>query len=751
MPDDRLLVGAVGLSADGGQFDQRELVMLDWPSGAVIWRGKRPSAQDGAYTVVDVAAGKVVLQLSRAGRTVWLAIALDSGVTLWEHRLEADAIAALDGSRSRLLIAAKGLLRAIDLGRGKTLWEHSFTPRAASVVPTVTSSDTMVCLAASDVACIDSVSGRELWRKPASDDQAVVAARLVGGTLLVGTDAGLSAWNTANGGIRWWRSAHGKGLLSADVEGDTVYAMSVDSAARTAKVTTLALSTGEVRWTSDKLPPPRGPLCVTADTVYVSTAAVLFALDAATGVRAARAPLPFALVRNLRSPDRVRVDASTVTVVTERGAALYRRDSLELEATAFLNGANTWGDARSLLALSTNPNPVARTRALVRWSPLYDSAGERASSEVADGAIGVGEKAATISEVKAAMHAERVSAALGMGRTGTYSFAGALLAPGAELRRREATDTIMMRYSATATDLRLDGTPPGFALASTPRALVVFDPERRATAQIPHSSELMMGWQHVAAITPDATHVVGVHVPIEGVAGTTAPNGALERQHLVVESYALDAAAWRPAEPLPPQDALTEDVREGRIHSLRERFALPECYGVVGIAGRSFQELHDAAFLGNNRAMLRELEAEAAWRSTVTWDVEHADIAAALDMPAIAEDKQALSKRLADEAELGLLLANDDVAAAKALLDRGVRPNGASAASTKRSCWPVPLAASRSTTMSELLLARGAAVNLVDGEGKTALDHHMKANHEANVAYLRQRGGKTAAELGVKP
>ncbi|HSI04146.1 MAG TPA: PQQ-binding-like beta-propeller repeat protein [Myxococcota bacterium] len=478
MPEERVLVGAMRRGA--GANEPRELWMLDRRSGEVIWRGKRPST--GAHSVVGEAAGKVIVRMTEEARTTFLGIALDSGVILWEHQLAGAASATVDATQTRLIVATEQRVRALDADSGKQLWETSVAVRANDAGPIFAGDAAVVCIAAADIACLNTTTGALLWRKPSGDDKRVVAARLLGHTLLVGSDAGITTWNTTNGGARWWRSVPGKHLVSVELAGD--------------------------------------------------------------------------------------------------GAATYRRDSLELTRSTTFAGTRDWGDSRAMTA---------------------------------------------------------------------------------------------------------DG-------------------------------KAMIGWQ----------------------AGTG------------VQSYEVERSDWRTAAAT-PEPTLIIEVRENRIASLRERQELPVCYGRDPGIKLPYDAIEHAAVLGNNRTILRELEAEGARDVVSIAGVEYGDIATALGFTDVADELLGRGQRIAIGAELALAVARDDVAGAKAVLERGARPNGASAFNTKRSCYPVPLAASGSVAMSEVLLAKGAVLNLIDGKGQTPLDARIAAKDEPNIAFLRSRGGRTADELRAKP
>ncbi len=563
MPDERVLVGA--MRRDGEETTPRELWLLDRATGEVIWRGKRPAS--GSHAVVGEAAGKVIIKVTRETRVTFLAIALDSGVTLWEHEEQGTPAAALDSSATRLIIAGDQRVRAIACDAGTTLWETAVAVHDA----VISDAADVVCVAGIEIACLKATTGALLWRKPAGDNQRVVFARVLGNTLLAGSDAGLSTWNTGHGGSRWWRSIPGKHLVSVAIAGDLAYAVSSDGNARTARLSAVALQSGEIRWTSEKLPIPSGPISALADNIYVPTPAVLFALDAASGVRAARAPMPRELIRNRRD-DLLLVDDATVTVLTHDGAATFQRDSLEPTRSTTFTDARNWGGTRTL--------------------------------------------------------------------------------------------------------------------------------------------------------TPNGKTLVGFQAGVG------------------VMSYAVERAPETVAEP-----AIVVEVREGRTTSLRQGRSLPACYGTDMTTDLPYDAIETAAVLGNNRAILRELEAEGARNLVSVGGVEYGDIATALGFTEVADELSGRGQRITIGTELTLAIAHDDVASAKALLERGARPNGASAFNTKRSCYPVPLAASRSVAMSELLLAKGAVVNLIDGKGRTPLDERAAARDQTNVTFLRSRGAKTAAEL----
>ncbi len=740
--EDRLLAGAVGWELETSQFTQEDLFLFDVKSGAQVWRAKRPEYRDGAYSYVGTTAGNIVLQVSQAEKTRWLAFSLETGERAWEHGVGGMAIATLD-QHGHLLVATHAVVQLVTIADGQRRWEHAFKLRDKRFTPAVTSDGKMVCITASDVACVELATGKELWRKPFTDESRVATSALVGGLLIVASDAAINAWNAANGGTRWYRSVSGKKLASFSMSDDTAYAIGVDAAGNNARIQAIRISSGEVRWTSELMPPPRGALTVTADTVYVSTPAALFALDAATGIRAGRAPIPMALFEDVRAPDTVLVDATTVTVVTENGAALYGKDALELQGVVDYSGAQTWSDARWFLKYHPKAHMLGMQTAALAYPLPPPSAGTMAHYQVAIGAKSMGYRGTALAETEAAIHAERISATLNVVNAAVSGLAMAFLALGIEPHRQDVTDATLARYFTTAANLRLEGTPPGYVLASRWSTLPVYDPTRKAWGQVQHSPELMMGWQHVALITPDGAQVIGAHVPYGGGNETTKLNDILTRHRMSVESYDLTAVKWQPL--AMPHDPLLADIRGGRVRKLSDAFAYERCHLFDAKPPKtSIASIYEAAILANNRAILRELD-ENGFGYGVKGTLE---LATGMGLTDIADDLRATLKRQEDGGNLSASSAFDDLEAVRQLLAAGANPNG-HASDTKLTCYVTPLSQAKSAAMLELLLSKGAAVNLV-GEKGTALDWQITAKNAPNIALLRSRGAKTAAELAAQ-
>lgn len=74
---------------------------------------------------------------------------------------------------------------------------------------------------------------------------------------------------------------------------------------------------------------------------------------------------------------------------------------------------------------------------------------------------------------------------------------------------------------------------------------------------------------------------------------------------------------------------------------------------------------------------------------------------------------------------LARAIALDDRADVVAALDAGANPDGFAPSSAARSCNGSRLIQTRSDGVREVLLARGANVNLLDADNRTPLDHAL--------------------------
>ena len=82
-----------------------------------------------------------------------------------------------------------------------------------------------------------------------------------------------------------------------------------------------------------------------------------------------------------------------------------------------------------------------------------------------------------------------------------------------------------------------------------------------------------------------------------------------------------------------------------------------------------------------------------------------------------------------------------------AAIDAGANPDGFGPLSATRSCNGSRLVHTRSNGVREVLLARGAHVNILDADNRTPLDHALSQKNNSLEKFLRDRGGKIASEL----
>ena len=190
---------------------ENEVVALD--AGRVLWR-QRLGAQ--TYTAPLVAGGRVFLLA--ADRSV-AAFDGQNGRKLWNQQRTGEALVLGQSSvllavGDTLVAGLSGRLVGMNPANGSTRWEAAIAAprgtneveRLVDLVGSVSRVGNVVCARAfqSSVGCVDALSGRLLWTKPA------VASEGVGGndTMVFGAES--------NGNVLAWSRADGERLWSSE-------------------------------------------------------------------------------------------------------------------------------------------------------------------------------------------------------------------------------------------------------------------------------------------------------------------------------------------------------------------------------------------------------------------------------------------------------------------------------------------------------------------------------------------------------
>ena len=204
--------------------------------------------------------------------------------------------------------------------------------------------------------------------------------------------------------------------------------------------------------------------------------------------------------------------------------------------------------------------------------------------------------------------------------------------------------------------------------------------------------------------------------------------------------------AWKPAPP-PPADPVLEQIRAGKtivlqdlggeclLSGFKPKKNSPNELVYAAVAGRNVEVLEHVRLNGHARLSWPSMGFDVEIMAQDTLDPKFIDVVAR----GVRQDKLdfALARAIALDQE-------SDVAAA---IDAGASPDGFGPLSATKSCRGSRLVYTRSNSVREVLLARGAHVNILDADNKTPLDHALSQKNGALHKFLSERGGKTASEL----
>jgi outer membrane protein assembly factor BamB len=769
LPDNRLLVGALGWNADSGQFRQGDLRLLSAIDGSTVWTAKRDPIPGAIYSVVEMQHGIIVLQAATIKETRLFAYAQADGQRRWSRTFKGVALSSPVAETTTLVVTTGEHVLGLDVLNGEPSWTRPVELRGSQTVPGLLITSDSICIMARHLACLDRETGKERWNSPDPDTSPLGRGFLVDSKLITATDTGITAWNIANGAQLWRIPAPFQGLADISADDTTLYGEWLDSGNLTVTIQSISVADGKTKWTSEPGPIPRSALTILGDSGYFSSPSSLTKINLRTGKVTARVPLPLRLIDTDRKPDDIVVSKDAITLLGANGAATFSPVGLELQKIAAMQVGGTWVEAKRNLQEQTDV--LAKDSTEARGAPISLHLGQ--SSALANAAQTriqlayayarpVVESPRSTHAQKAAAHAyvaQEIGGAISMQRTAiqlqqmeaTLDLDSAIMevlsAPEKAKRRDNQAKLALFRYFALAGDLRNEGTPPGYLLAGGANRIEVFDSSRNAIADVHHSNESEFGWVHIALLSEDGRHLIGAHVGHVSGRYTTQITSEVKRPNLDIERYELAQATWRVAEPPAADDELIVGIRTGKTTSLLGRDGT--CY-----AG-SFKPLHGripelvlAAIAGHNIGLLKEMRINGAFNlARPVWSFDAIVVARdTLDreLTAVLEDAAAHEK-----ADLALAKAVrlDDREKAKAAADAGGNPDGFAPLNEMQTCNTPLLWFAKSDAMRSLLLERGAHVNIAAEKGQTPLDIALAQKNSVLERFLRAHGGKTAAQL----
>jgi hypothetical protein len=772
LPDDRLLVGAMTFDAGTLQFKRLDLRLLSTIDGSTVWTTKRDPLLGTVSSVVGLQHANVIVQAATAKETRLFAYALADGTLRWTAAFKGVAASLTLGDAATVVVATAGEVSALDSVSGELRWSKAVQARGKSEIPALVPIADSVCVIAGAVACLDRGTGAERWGKTNEDGGAFGRALQLGPLLIAATDNVVTAWNAVTGARVWRVASPSPGLvdLAATPDGAALHAAWLDPSARGVLFQSIAATDGKVRWTSDLLPMPRSAIAPgIAGLGYFTSVAQLLAIDLETGSLKGRVILPSMLANTARKPDDLRIAADGVTVFNEFGAVTFATRDLKLMTVAPMQsrGASTNGllilqEEREAAATNAGtklvlPPPIsenkvsplqaaAQARIRMAYAQVRPTLESRTASHqqkaAAHGYVAT-EIQGAIAMQRQAIAMERMDAAMGVASAAV----GLMAALAAQARRESEARLALFSYFPVAGGLRNEGTPAGFAINNSSSTLDVYDAAKNAVGSVNLGSESQFSWPQIAVLSGGNNHLLTAHASSAfAPQARTEINSKISRPPLVIESRAMAGLSWKPAAP-PPADPELEQIRAGKAISLQD------LGGACFLSGfkpkkTSSQELVYAAIAGRNVEVLEHVRLNGHAR--LSWP------SMGFDAEILAQDT--LDPKLIDVVARGTRQHKLDFALARATaldeksdvaaaIDAGASPDGFGPLSATRSCNGSRLIHTRSNGVREVLLARGAHVNILDADNKTPLDHALSQKNGSLEKFLRERGGKTASEL----
>uniref|UniRef100_A0AAU2V4F9 PQQ-binding-like beta-propeller repeat protein n=1 Tax=Streptomyces sp. NBC_00003 TaxID=2903608 RepID=A0AAU2V4F9_9ACTN len=240
------------------------------------------SADEAGGALYCAAPGVTVARLDPVGGKVLWSVAGGGGQPL------SDDLAPVAAGGRVLVRAPGGPLRAYDAGTGKPVWSAD-----VSAYSGVHPAGDTVLLATADghVTALNSVTGKESWRKSIAGPRAQFVVPAGGGAGVAyvatpsadGRSTSVAALDPATGSVRWQARADGR-LRPVAADGKAVFLLATDPSGFTSAVVRLDTATHTARRTALAAPLDQAQAGVDGDAVYLFGAGgALVAVDSVRG------------------------------------------------------------------------------------------------------------------------------------------------------------------------------------------------------------------------------------------------------------------------------------------------------------------------------------------------------------------------------------------------------------------------------------------------------------------------------------
>lgn len=303
LPNSVLVADPVVIYAS--QYDPAAVVAVQPETGRELWRHAVELGR--IFLAPHVFREMVIYAATMSGRVQVAALDIEDGAVLWSIDLSGGmATPPVADDNSVYLDLADGGLVAIDAASGAIRWSHDSDPRTGPLVRTGTL--LLSGLMSGEISALDTLTGRELWRRPIDGQSgwawtAAASADLVYFTAWNGipaiTGAVLYALDPRTGDLRWTFQSPEQFFTAPSTNENTVFVARGDGA-----LVALDSSSGELVWewrlgddaTMETFvgPPPSldGGVLFSASTTYQqdTLAGAIHALDVRTGLEQWRIP-----------------------------------------------------------------------------------------------------------------------------------------------------------------------------------------------------------------------------------------------------------------------------------------------------------------------------------------------------------------------------------------------------------------------------------------------------------------------------
>jgi eukaryotic-like serine/threonine-protein kinase len=218
----------------------------------------------------------------------------DFGYQLWQHTTASTGYdlsnAAIDAANVAYAGTGEGTVVAVDVTAGVRVWTYDTQTGHRVTTPALDESTGTLYVTTSEgtLWAITAATGALVWKQPlaaASRSGPILTAP--GGTIVVGTDAGVQAFNTA--GTPMWTHPTTWGVAASPAVGPGGATALVFAASWDANVYALSAATGDLAWvfsTGLGIALTVSPVVDAAGTVYIGSNTVFWGLDGSTGIPA---------------------------------------------------------------------------------------------------------------------------------------------------------------------------------------------------------------------------------------------------------------------------------------------------------------------------------------------------------------------------------------------------------------------------------------------------------------------------------